>query len=206
MLQERLIKLVLWDLVRHFKICKKVSATEQQCPTFHIAWTAWVSGVYYLPIQLTLTQPSIMEVVKIAMDIYLKRKIWAERSGDMSGSMLHLLSVFWSDILLSLLLLLVKQQPLLFLILDRLLPQSLLVWNLIILITEDPPIGSHFLIFPMHFNYPIFPTCSFASSRDSAVSSFFSSPPPGMEGIEGMNIFNIIILRLARSENVNNHR
>ena len=184
MLQERLIRLVLWDFVRHFKIWKKVSATEQQCPTFHIAWTAWVSGVYYLP-------------------IYLKRKIWAERSGDMSGSMLHLLSVFWSDILLSLLLLLVKQQPLLFLILDRLLPQSLLVWNLIILIT---PIGSQFLIFPMHFNYPIFPTCSFASSRDSAVSSFFSSPPPGMEGIEGMNIFNIIILRLARSENVNNHR
>ena len=140
MLQERLIKLVLWDLVRHFKIWKKVSATEQQCLTFHIAWTAWVSGVYYLPIQLTLTQPSIMEVVKIAMDIYLKRKIWAERSGDMSGSMLHLLSVFWSDILLSLLLLLVKQQPLLFLILDRLLPQSLLVWNLIILITNRKPI------------------------------------------------------------------
>ena len=76
MLQERLIKLVLWDLVRHFKICKKVSATEQQCPTFHIAWTAWVSGVYYLPIQLTLTQPSIMEVVKIAMDIYLKDLSW----------------------------------------------------------------------------------------------------------------------------------
>ena len=76
MLQERLIRLVLWDLVRHFKICKKVSATEQQCPTFHIAWTAWVSGVYYLPIQLTLTQPSIMEVVKIAMDIYLKDLSW----------------------------------------------------------------------------------------------------------------------------------
>ena len=37
-------------------------------------------------------------------------------------------------------------------------------------------------------------TCSFASSLDSADSSFFSSPPPGMEGMEGMNIFIIIIL------------
>ena len=42
-------------------------------------------------------------------------------------------------------------------------------------------------------------TCSFFSSLLSALSSFFSSspPPPGIDGIEGIIIFSIIILRLG---------